>query len=392
MASPTAPTIDANGISAPSFASILTYLQGKYRSIFGADTYLDNDSQDGQFLGVIADALNDVNNAIIADYNSFSPATAQGNGLSSNVKINGIARAVATNSTVNVTLVGQAGTTITNGVVGDINNVNWSLPTTVTIPPSGSIIVTATCQQLGNIAAAVNTVQKIQTPTYGWQTVTNASVASPGAPVEKDATLRVRQGDSVALPSQTVLAGIVGAVKAVAGVTEVVAYENDTDVVDANGLPKHSIALVVTGGAAIDIATALALKKTPGGYTYGTTSQSVTDSVGITNTYRYFVPTPAPITVAVAVKALAGYTTAAGAQIQQAVSDYINSVPSGGGPAKAVEWDSSITAGKSVSSGATFKITALTLTGPSGAGTPDVPLAFNQKATCTPASVVLTVT
>ena len=47
MASPTAPTIDANGISAPSFASILTYLQGKYRSIFGADAYLGNDSQDG---------------------------------------------------------------------------------------------------------------------------------------------------------------------------------------------------------------------------------------------------------------------------------------------------------------------------------------------------------
>ena len=104
MASPTAPTIDANGVSAPSFADILSYLQAQYRAIFGDDVYLGNDSQDGQFLGIVAKAIHDSNSALVAAYNSFSPATGQGNGLSNNVKINGLARLVASNSTVEMLL------------------------------------------------------------------------------------------------------------------------------------------------------------------------------------------------------------------------------------------------------------------------------------------------
>jgi len=392
MASPTAPTVDATGISAPSFASILAYLQATYRSIFGSDVYLGNDSQDGQFLGIVAAAINDANAATVAVYNSFSPATAQGNGLSSNVKINGIARLVPTNSTVNVTVTGVAGTTITNGVVADVNNVNWNLPASVVIPPGGSVIVTATCAVVGAVSAAIGTVTKIQTPTYGWQSVTNASTASPGSPVETDAALRVRQGYSVAQPALTVLASTLGAIKAVTGVTQAVIYENDTNATDSNGLPPHSIAAVVLGGAAIDIATAIANKKTPGTYTYGTTSQVVTDSIGVAHTIRFYVPTNQAITVAATLKALAGYTSAIGVAVQTAISNYINAVAIGGGAAAGVEWDGCIAAAKSVIGANTFKIEALTLTGPGGAGTPDVPLAFNQIATCAPASVTLTVT
>ena len=66
MASPTAPTIDEKGISAPSFAEILAYLQEAYRGIFGADVYLGNDSQDGQFIGIVATAINDSNAAAVS--------------------------------------------------------------------------------------------------------------------------------------------------------------------------------------------------------------------------------------------------------------------------------------------------------------------------------------
>lgn len=392
MITTTAPTIDATGISAPAFSDILDFLKSKYQGIYGPDTYLEDDSKDGQLLAIFASCINDANAVAISVYNAFSPATAQGANLSSVVKINGIARAIASASTVDVTIVGVVGTTITNGVVQDTNQVNWDLPASVTIPPAGEITVTATCEQPGAVSAAPGTVTTIATPTRGWQTVTNASAASLGNPVEEDADLRVRQASSTALPSLTVLDGIIGAVKAITGVTRVAAYENDTNVIDTNGLPPHVISLVVEGGDATAIANAIAAKKTPGGGTYGTTTVTVNDVYGIPHPINFFRPTPQAITAVVNVKALSGYSTAVGERVEQAISDYVNSVAIGGGSAGAVEWDACIAAAKGVVGGNTFKITSLTISGPGGAGAPDVPLAFNQSATCTPASVTVNAT
>lgn len=387
----TAPTISSTGITAPAYSDVLDYLKAQYRAIYGPDVYLESDSKDGQWIAIIASAINDANAVAISVYNAFSPATAQGANLSSVVKINGIARAVSSSSTVDVTLVGVAGTTIKNGVVQDTNQVKWDLPASVTIPAGGQVVVTATCEQPGAISAAAGTVTTISTPTRGWQTVTNASAAAQGNPVETDADLRIRQTSSTALPSLTVLDGMVGAVEGVTGVTRAAAYENDTNATDSNGIPAHTVSFVVEGGDATAIANAIASKKTPGGGTYGTTTVTVTDVYGIPHPINFFRPTPQAVTVAVAMKALAGYSSVTGAAVQQAISDYINSVAIGGGSAGAVEWDSCIAAAKNVSGGNTFKITSLTLTGPSGVGTPDVVLAFNQSATATPASVTLTV-
>jgi hypothetical protein len=173
-------------------------------------------------------------------------------------------------------------------------------------------------------------------------------------------------------------------------VTRYQAYENDTDETDSNGIPSHSISLVVEGGDATAIANAIAAKKTPGGGTYGTTTVTVINRYGMPININIFRPTDQAISVAISFRALAGYTSTIGAAAQQAVSDYINSVAIGGGPAAGVEWDACIAAAKSVTGASAFKIESLTLSGPGGAGTPDVPLAFNQAATCTPASVVMT--
>ncbi|PRE44120.1 baseplate J/gp47 family protein [Burkholderia multivorans] len=386
-----APTIDANGITAPTYAEVLAYLQDQYRSIYGADTYLEPDSQDGQILGVFAKAISDVNSVAIAIYRSFSPATAQGDALSSNVKINGIARKVASYSSADLVLVGQAGATITNGAAKDTNGMQWLLPATVTIPPSGTITVTATCATIGDVSARAGTINQIATPALGWQSVTNPADAAEGAPVEKDAALRQRQTVSTALPSLTVLDGIIGAVANVPGVTRYVAYENDTSATDANGIPSHSISLVVEGGDATAIANAIAAKKTPGAGTYGTTAVIVTDIYGRPITIRFFRPVAAPIAATVTIKALTGYTSQTGQQIQQAVSDYINGVQIGGGLSGSVEWGDALTAANSVGGGVTFKLSGLTLTGPRGAGSPDVALLFNEAASCTPADVTLVV-
>lgn len=391
MITSTAPTISAAGISAPSYADVLAFLQSQYQSIFGADVYVEADSQDGQFLAIMAQAITDANSIAIQIYQSMSPATGQGAALSNNVKLNGIERAVATYSTVDLLITGQAGTTIVNGIAQDTIGNQWNLPSPVVIPPSGQITVTATCTAVGAVNALVGSVTIIKTPTLGWQSVTNASASTTGDPVESDAELRNRQTVSTAIPSLTVLDGMVGAVSSVTGVARLRAYENDTDTTDTNGIPSHSISLVVDGGDATAIANAIATKKTPGAGTYGTTSITVTDIYGRPISIKFYRPTAQAMTVAISLKALAGYSTTIGQAVQQAVSDYINGVDIGGGASGTVEWADAITAANSVANSNTFKLTALTLTGPGGPGGPDVPLAFNQVSTCTPSAVVLTV-
>lgn len=387
----TAPTVDATGIHAPTYAEVLSFLQTQFRAIYGADTYLEADSQDGQFLAIIAAAINDTNTAAVQVYNSFSPAKGIGAALSSNVKINGISRASASASTVDLRIVGQAGTTIQNGIAKDANQQQWALPATVIIPPSGEVTVTASNTAQGAMAAPAGTITQIGTPTRGWQSVTNLAAATPGAPVESDAALRVRQAVSVALPSRTVLEGTVGAVASIAGVARYRAYENDTNTTDANGIPGHCISLVVDGGDAMAIARAIAAKKTPGTGTYGTTTEVVTDIYGIAHPIRFFRPTTVSITAALTIKALPGYTTMAGDQIKQAIAAYVNAVAIGGGLSGSVEWGDAITAANSVGGGTVYKLVSLTLSGPGGAGSPDVPLAFNAAAAMTPASITLTV-
>lgn len=388
-----APTIDDSGITAPVYADVLAFVQGQYATIFGSDTYIAPDSQDGQFIALMALAFTDCNAAAVAIYNSFSPSTASGRALQSNVKINGITVNQATNSTVDVDIGGTVGTTITNGQVRDSNQNLWNLPASVTIPSAGTITVTATAVNVGAIRADPATVTQIATPTRGWQTVNNAAAAVPGDAIETDAELRARQILSVALPSQTVLDGMIGAVSNVPGVTRVVGLENDTNITDANGIPAYNTAFVVEGGDVNAIAPAIALKKTLGSPTFGSTSVTITNVYGQPQVIKFSRPVGVPITVAITVKALAGYSASVGTAAVNAVIAYINALPVGGGVAKAVEWGDLIEAVKAVPLASTFSLTSLTLK--RGAGTAaqaDVALAFNEAASADATTVTLTAT
>jgi hypothetical protein len=139
------------------------------------------------------------------------------------------------------------------------------------------------------------------------------------------------------------------------------------------------------------IASAIAAKKTPGTGTYGTTTEIVTDIYGIAHPIRFFRPVAAPITAALTIRALTGYTTMIGDQIKQAIADYVNAVEIGGGLGGSVEWGDAITAANSIGGGVVYKLVSLALSGPGGAGAPDVPLAFNAAADMTPAAVTLMV-
>lgn len=322
-------SIDKTGFHLPAYNDILAELKERYRAVFGADVYLEEDCQEGQLVAMFALALYDANCLAESVYNAFSPQTAQGVGFSRMVKINGIARQAASYSTCDVTLTGAAGTVVTNGVVKDVAGQSWDLPETVTIPTAGEVVVTATAREPGNVQAAAGEVATIATPTRGWQSVTNAASAVPGAEAESDAKLRARQETSTALPSRTVLEGIVGAVAALDGVTRYKGYENDTGEEDEDGIPAHTLAMVVEGGDTDEILAAIAAKKTPGAGTYGTTSGVVNDKYGMPNTISFFRTTEVGVDVEITISARSGYVSATGEDIKESLAAYLSGLEIG---------------------------------------------------------------
>lgn len=322
-------TVTAQGISAPDYQTILNTITGYFQQIYGTDAYLEPDSKDGQMVALYALGIHDANNAALAVYNSFSPATGFGSGLSSNVKINGITRKKATKSTADLVISGIAGTLIVAGAVRDANGFLWDIPPNVNIPITGAVTVTATSRLDGVVVAQAGTINQIATPTRGWVTATNPLAATPGTRIETDLQLRQRQIRSTALPSQTTIDGIDGALLDIAGVTRLRIYENDTDVTDINGLPAHSISCVVDGGDSTDIAAVISKKKDQGTSTFGTTSIPIVGKYGEPKTVNFSRPVIVDIFVNVSLSVYSGYTSSVADAIKTEVATYINSLAIG---------------------------------------------------------------
>lgn len=373
-----APYIDETGLHIPTYQDILTDQIQQAQNIYGQDIYLGIDSQDYQYISTFSAKMSDALQAIQFAYDSRGPGTAIGSGLDIVVKLNGIKRNKATYSTAVVTLSGLPNTVINNGTVQDISKYYWDLPPSVIMGTAGTVDVTATCQTAGQILANAGDINIVATPTLGWNLVTNALAAVPGANVESNSQLRSRQAISTSQPSRTVLEGTKGAIAAVSGVSRFQVYENDTDTTDSNGLPAHSITAVVEGGSDADIAQAIFLKKGPGCLANGTTVVNVIDQFGQIVPIGFYRPSYIDIDVVVNVKQLTGYTTATTASIKAALVNYLNSLSIGDNLPASSLWGSSLSAMLNLSK-PIFSITSLTLAKHGlTQGTADIVTVFNE--------------
>ena len=382
-------TVTAQGISAPDYQTILTKVTGFFQQIYGSDAYLEPDSKDGQMVALVALAIHDANNTAIAVYNSYSPSTALTDALSRNVKINGIARKGETRSTVDLVLTGTTGTTITNGSVRDDNGIVWNLPATTTIDGNP---VTATCNTPGAVAALAGTITKINTPTRGGVSVNNPTAATVGTAAETDAELRIRQTQSVALPSLTPFDAVDGALANIAGVTRHKLYENDTGTVDVNGLPAHSISAIVDGGDATTIAQTIRGKKGQGVATYGTTTVQVPDYYGNPHNISFSRPVDVPVYVAITLRVFTGYTSQIGEDIKKAVSDYINSLKIGDSVLLSRIYSPANLGVVSGGNARYYDITELLIGKVAGSeAAANIAIAYDESASCSTANITITV-
>lgn len=383
-------SVTENGIQAPSYAEILEYFQSQARNIFGQDVNIDADTQDGQLIAIFALALSDVNAQAIATYNQFNPNTAVGVGLDSAVKTNGITRHTATNSTVDLVLIGQAGTVITNGVATDDNENRWLLPEQVVIPVSGEITVTATAEEVGAIEASPNTITQIGTPTLGWQSVNNPTQATVGVAVETDAELRQRQSRSTELPSVSLWEGIIGSLLNLPGVIRVSGVKNDEDDPSPEGVPGHTIAMIVDGGEVDEIGETIFLKKGEGVGTYGSVQTTYIDTYGFPNVIKFSRTTIVNAYVTLTITPSTTYISSVADEIKQRIADYINGLSIGESVNIARVLSSAV---KDCTTGVDdrFDVTAITMGEASGSQTAaSIPIEWNEAAYCDVDNITVT--
>lgn len=323
------PYIDADGIHIPTYNDILDYLQEKYRAIFGDDVYLGEETPDYQLLSVFAKCIDDYSALATQAYNDRNPNYAVGDALDTLVQMSGITRKLPTASTVILTISGQEGTVITDGQVIDSQGNIWLLDEEYTIPEGGSGTVGATCETLGAIVAPVGTIEGIYTPVPGWDSVTNESPADIGLNMETDAELRARFSNAHSMEENGTISALVTGILNLVGVKFVSVVHNDTstDYSGSGGLHPHSFCAVVDGGEEEDIAAKILQLKSPGVGTDGTTTQTVVDSYGNSNTIKFSRPVTTTVNITVTITDLGGYDSGrVNPMIEQALKNDIDNL------------------------------------------------------------------
>lgn len=160
-------------------------------------------------------------------------------------------------------------------------------------------------------------IDTISVPVAGWDTVVNPVAATTGRLTETDEQLRERFRNSKFFQSQNIVEGILDALKNVEGVTDAIIYENDTAVVDINGVPGHSFLPIVLGGLPSDIAESIWENKPTGIPSIGNTTVQIADSQGFLHSISYMQPVAVPIYVSMTISDLGTMPGDADSQIKQ---------------------------------------------------------------------------
>lgn len=159
--------------------------------------------------------------------------------------------------------------------------------------------VAVTAEEPGPVQAPDGSLTVIETPIFGWDSASNAEDAEVGRATETDAELKARRNQSL----QKAGAGTVEAIRAdllaLEGVTAALVIENATNSVDGDGRPAKSFECIVEGGVDAEIAQTIWEDKPAGIETYGSETETVTDSQGFDHTVKFSRPTPVEIWVEV---------------------------------------------------------------------------------------------
>jgi uncharacterized phage protein gp47/JayE len=291
---------------------------GMYQ-IYGPNINVDPNSPDGQMINIIAQAKLDMLEYVQQVFTSFDPDQAVGVVLDQRCAINGVFREAGTYTFTPVSVVISNPTSITLPgldtnptspfTVADAAGNQYYLVTSYSAG-SGTYSLQFRAANLGPVTPIVNTITIISTVTLGVVSVNNPTLGATtiGTNEESDYALRIRRSRSVALGSQGWIAGLYSALYAIPGVTSALILENVTSSTDGDGIPGHSIWVLVDGGNETMIGEAIYNKRNAGCGMKGSQTVTITQVDGTTFVVLFDRPTPENLWVSFNTTAITGTT------------------------------------------------------------------------------------
>ena len=302
--------INQYGLSIASKAELDAAAAAGLTLIYGSDTNFDSNSSDGQYFGITTQATEDYLEVLLDVYNMFDPDNTIGVQQDNLYWINGIKRKGASFSYQNITITTDRSLTL-DGLDTQANNIDgvgytvsdnignqWILLDTQNPSAAGTYTYSFRAKTLGAVTSSPNTITVPVSVVIGVTSINNATgVSSLGQDGETDAAFSARRNASFANKSYNSLDGLYSDLLNLDGVVSASVYENDSNIVDADGIPAHGFWAIIEGGSDVDIANTIyvnAIKSIPskGDETYDITT--IQDQI---YTARWNRPSSAPLYV-----------------------------------------------------------------------------------------------
>lgn len=299
--------LTSTGFEAATLEEIKASIEEDERALISPTLNTSSASVVGQLNGIFASKLREAWELIQAVYNAYFDVSASGYALTLRAALTGTTRRAATYSTVTATVNVDPGTYAAGTLIASVQDSPTSrfVNTAAVVNGGGTaanVDALFTCESTGPVRANAGTLTVIAQAVSGWNSVTNADDATLGQEEESDAELRLRRIAELSAQGSTNADAIrADLLRDVTGVLSVKVLENDTNAIDANSVPPHSVECIVYGPvspSAADnqlVADTIWSSKAAGTGTSGTTTKTVTDSQGIDHNVSFTRPTALPV-------------------------------------------------------------------------------------------------
>lgn len=297
---------DKNGLQTKTLTELRDELIAKYKTIYGDDINVDQNSPDGQIINIEAQIGEDLREILQQVNAGFDPDQASGRTLDQRIAINGITRNEGTYTFQDIEVTTDRALNLV-GLDAQANELNPIVSGLYTVKDDAGtlfyllfsqVIAGATttafnfrAADIGQVEVTPNTITTAETVIAGVTNINNPSGAnSIGDNEESDSNLKARRKISTAISSIGFLDGIEGSLNNLEGVTTAIVFENETEIIDSNGTEPHTMWAIVEGGSPSDIAQVLYSKKTVGCGMRGQQSVEVQRTNNRTFTAKYDIP------------------------------------------------------------------------------------------------------
>lgn len=181
----------------------------------------------------------------------------------------------------------------------------------------------------GPVQQPVGTIDTISVPVLGWDGIYNPVASAQGRNVETDSELRERFRNSKYIQATNIIEALYSELLAVVGVTQVVIYENDTDVIDEHGILPHSFMVLINGGFSQDIGQAIWSNKPAGIRSQGNVSTVIQDKQGYSRSISFSRPAYVDLYLTIDIETTESFPETGYDTIKQKIADYFSTYQMG---------------------------------------------------------------